>query len=135
MDTFTQLKRSAVMRAIKGKNTVPELMVRSLLHSLGYRYRIHATTLPGKPDLVFASRGKVIFVHGCFWHGHEGCRYSHLPKSNQAYWEAKISRNKVRDARAIRRLRQLGWSVATVWACQVKDASRLEKRLVRFLET
>src|SRR5665213_3086550 len=110
-DTFTSDKRSDVMRAIKSTNTKPEMTVRSLAHCLGFRFRLHRKSLPGCPDMVFVKQHKVIFVHGCFWHGHEGCREGRLPKSNLEYWTQKIARNKKRDARAIRKLRADGWGV------------------------
>ena len=132
-DTFTPEKRSAVMRGIKSENTKPEKIVRSLAHALGYRFRIHQSDLPGKPDIVFAGRKKIIFVHGCFWHGHTACKGGHVPKSNNAYWVTKIARNKTRDKRVVRQLRAAGWSVAIVWECQTRDLDRLRKRLSRFI--
>jgi len=132
-DMFSTAKRSEIMRAIKGTDTKPELKVRSMLHSMGYRYRLHGGGLPGKPDLVFSGRGKVIFIHGCFWHGHAGCRDGRLPSSNLAYWAGKLERNKRRDRRNVRLLRQSGWSVATVWECQLADPKGLAARLKRFL--
>ena len=121
------------MRAIKSKNTKPELRVRSIAHSLGYRFRLHQRNLPGCPDMVFAKRHKVIFVHGCFWHGHAGCKDGHLPKSNLQYWPDKIRRNRVRDARSTRLLRAVGWGVMTIWECQTRDAESISARLIRFL--
>lgn len=125
--------RSATMRAVKGKNTTPELVVRRLTHSLGYRYRLHQSDLPGRPDLVFSARRKAIFVEGCFWHGH-GCRRgARIPKENRDYWTAKIARNKARDVQNRERLRELGWAVLTVWECEMKDRTILSDRLVAFL--
>lgn len=133
-DTFTGTKRSDVMRAIKSKNTKPEMVVRSVAHALGYRFRLHRRELPGCPDLVFAGRHKVIFVHGCFWHGHSGCKDGRLPKSNLGYWGAKIEKNRVRDKRSERRLRTLGWRVLTIWECQTSKTDALSRRIVRFLD-
>src|SRR5215813_8380564 len=97
MDTISKTRRSANMSKIRSQNTKPELFVRSLVHRLGYRYRLHVKSLPGKPDLVFKSRRKIILVHGCFWHSHQGCRVAHLPKSNLGYWSPKLKRNLERD--------------------------------------
>jgi DNA mismatch endonuclease, patch repair protein len=134
-DMFSKEKRSELMRAIKGKDTKPEMVVRRLLHRMGYRYRLHQAGLPGNPDLVFAGRQKVIFVHGCFWHGHAACGAYRVPKTNESYWASKIARNQTRDSRSARQLRRLGWSVATVWECQLNNIEALRNRLVRFLET
>jgi len=133
-DTFTVEKRSSVMRAIKGKDTQPELAVRSLVHRLGYRFRLHRRTLPGCPDLVFVKRRKVIFIHGCFWHGHTACKGGRLPKSNRTYWSSKIEKNRARDARSVRRLRADGWGVMTIWECQMKSFEALSRRISRFLD-
>lgn len=121
------------MRLVKSENTTPEIAVRKLTHALGYRYRLHRRDLPGRPDLVFPARRKVILVHGCFWHWH-GCKRSRMPKSNEAYWRGKIDRNVQRDAKNLRRLRRLGWRVLMVWECQVKDAERLARRVSQFLD-
>ena len=120
------------MKAVGTKNTGPELVVRRLIHSRGYRYRIHDPKLPGKPDLVFSSRRKAIFVHGCFWHAH-GCRYGQAPKSKLEYWLPKLAENRRRDARQRKVLRQLGWSVLTVWQCQIRSTERILNKIVRFL--
>jgi DNA mismatch endonuclease (patch repair protein) len=133
MDTFTPAQRSAVMRRVRCKDTRPEMAVRSLVHRLGFRYSLHYAGLPGNPDLAFPCRNKVIFVHGCFWHGH-ACRSGrNRPSSNQAYWIPKLDRNKARDRTNRRRLRALGWEVLTIWECQIKDAPKLQNKLVRFL--
>ncbi len=122
------------MRAIKSKNTKPEMAVRRLVHGMGYRYRLHRKDLPGKPDLTFGPRNKAIFVHGCFWHQHPGCRDARMPATRLDYWEPKLTANVVRDARNLRLLRRLGWSVAVVWECQVEsDVSAVGRRLQRFL--
>lgn len=111
------------MQAVKAKDTTPEMHIRRILHALGYRYRLHVKTLPGTPDLVFRSRRKIIFVHGCFWHGHDCRRGARIPKTNIQYWKEKISRNRQRDARVLDTLRELGWSVFTVWECQLAATS------------
>jgi DNA mismatch endonuclease (patch repair protein) len=123
------------MAAVKSKDTTPEWVVRRLVHSLGYRYRLHVAALPGAPDLVFPSRRKVVFVHGCYWHRH-ACRGGRsMPASQVAYWKKKFVRNTLRDARNYRKLRRLGWSVMTVWECQTvaKKRERLAERIARFL--
>jgi DNA mismatch endonuclease, patch repair protein len=120
-------ERSAIMRAIKGSNTAPELKIRTLLHRAGYRYRLHVSDLPGKPDLVFPSRRAVLFVHGCFWHGHSCKRGARQPKSNAEYWLAKIEKNRERDKRARARLISQGWSVHTIWECELNDEGMLAR--------
>lgn len=125
--------RSAVMRAVKSKNTAPEMAVRRLLHFLGYRYRLHRTDLPGRPDIVFPGRKKVIFVHGCFWHAHSCARGARLPATNAAYWSGKIARNCERDRETATQLAEMGWAVSTLWECEIKDRPRLEGLLRDFL--
>jgi DNA mismatch endonuclease (patch repair protein) len=125
--------RSRTMRAVKGKNTTPELVVRRLVHSMGYRYRLHRQDLPGKPDMVFPRLRKIIFVHGCFWHGHDCARGARMPKANQDYWQKKISGNSSRDASSIAALRSQGWRVAVIWECELKDMAQVKGRLVKFL--
>lgn len=120
------------MTAIRSKDTVPEMRVRRLVHSMGYRYRLHRRDLPGKPDLVFPGRGKIVFVHGCFWHQH-GCRESHLPKSNEAYWASKLQRNRVRDAEHLKALHLAGWKCLILWECELTIDAVLRRRLSRFL--
>jgi DNA mismatch endonuclease, patch repair protein len=132
-DPFTPQERSAVMRAVKGKDTAPEMIVRRLVHRLGYRYRLHAAELPGKPDLVFPSRRKVIFVHGCFWHWHNCKRGRRMPKSNSGYWAPKLQRNQERDRRHRRALRRGGWGILIVWECQLKNLDRVTERIRAFL--
>ncbi len=133
-DTLSPERRSQLMGRIRPKDTKPEMTVRRLLHGLGYRYMLHDARLPGKPDLVFPSRRKVLFVHGCFWHGHS-CSIAPTPKSNNHYWGPKIDGNIRRDARNVAALRRNGWSVAVAWECQTKPLrlERLVNRLVRFL--
>ncbi len=120
-DVFTKKKRSEVMRAVKGKDTKPEVTLRKALFALGYRYRLNVKDLPGKPDLVFPKHKAVIFVHGCFWHGHNCKRGARVPKSNTDYWREKISRNKARDRKNAAALKKLGWRVITVWECELKS--------------
>lgn len=133
VDTLTPEARSARMARIGAKNTVPELAVRRVAHALGYRFRLHRKDLPGRPDLVFPRHRKVVFVHGCFWHGHD-CGKGRLPKSNVAFWENKISRNRERDARVVTDLEQGGWSVLILWQCQTKDPRSIQAALKRFLK-
>lgn len=130
----TPALRSRIMRAVKSKDTTPELFVRRLLHTKGYRYRLHCKDLPGNPDLVFPGRRKAVFVHGCFWHGHNCKRGRRPPKSNSAYWQAKIARNQERDKQTQSRLRTLGWRVMVVWECETRDAVTLVDKLIRFLD-
>jgi DNA mismatch endonuclease (patch repair protein) len=131
-DNRTPESRSALMARIGGKDTAPELIVRRLLHSLGYRFRLHRRDLPGKPDIVFPSRAKAIFVNGCFWHAH-GCRIGRLPKSKLEFWEPKLTGNRARDKRNKAELRSSGWGVLTVWQCQTRNPDRLSTKLMPFL--
>lgn len=133
VDTLSPQARSERMSRIRGKDTVPELAVRRLAHALGYRFRLYRKDLPGRPDLVFPKLKKVVFVHGCFWHGHD-CGKGRLPKSNVAFWEDKIVKNRARDAKAVAALKETGWSVLVVWQCQTKDGKVLENALKRFLK-
>ncbi|RXF75605.1 very short patch repair endonuclease [Hansschlegelia zhihuaiae] len=131
---MTDPARSAVMRAVKGRDTGPEMKVRRAAHALGYRFRLHRRDLPGSPDLVFPSRSKIVFVHGCFWHGHDCPRGARAPKANADYWRAKIARNVARDARVRGELAELGWETLTIWECELKAAGSLDARLSAFLE-
>ena len=121
------------MRAVKSKDTAPELFVRRLLHSKGYRYRLHRSDLPGCPDLVFPGRKKVLLINGCFWHGHDCVRGARVPKTNTDYWTKKVARNRARDLANANALAREGWKVLTVWECELGSESALTKRLVRFL--
>jgi DNA mismatch endonuclease (patch repair protein) len=133
-DRISKDKRSANMRQIKGKDTSPELVVRRAVHKLGFRYRIHRRDLPGKPDLVFGPRRKVIFVHGCFWHQRAGCRAGRKPQDNRGYWMPKLSRNVERDAKHIAELEASGWKVLVLWECEVGAAPALLRSLRGFLD-
>lgn len=133
-DVFTPEKRSAVMRRVKGKNTSPELAVRKALTALGARYRLNRKDLPGSPDIVMSGRRLAIFVHGCFWHGHDCARGSRVPKANREYWTAKVARNVARDARTAAELATAGWRVETIWECELKDAEALRARLEGLLQ-
>ena len=132
VDNRTPDSRSRLMSRIGSKHTKPELIVRRLLHGMGYRYRIHRMDLPGRPDIVFSKRRKAIFIHGCFWHGH-GCRIGREPKSNLEFWQPKLKRNRERDQQKQSELEQIGWQVATFWQCELKDLQSLEDDLVKFL--
>lgn len=132
VDTRTSEQRRRIMQSVGQKHTGPEMAVRHILHGLGYRYRLHRRDLPGTPDLVFPGRRKVIFVHGCFWHGH-ACPKGRLPKSRPEFWVPKIERNKERDAAALEALREIGWQTLTVWQCETKDPTELKSKLVDFL--
>jgi DNA mismatch endonuclease (patch repair protein) len=123
------------MAAVKSADTVPELRVRRLVHACGYRYRLHRKDLPGCPDLAFIGRKKLIFIHGCFWHGHSCPRAQRIPKSNTRYWIGKIERNRRRDKVNVSRLRASGWAVLILWECEIRDEKTLLKRIRKFLET
>lgn len=122
-DVVSAEVRSRMMSGIRGKNTKPELLIRKGLHAAGFRYRLHSARLPGKPDLVFPKYQAVIFIHGCFWHGH-GCHLFRMPSSNTAFWQEKIAGNIARDRLAVERLEQSGWRIATVWECALKGKTR-----------
>jgi DNA mismatch endonuclease (patch repair protein) len=129
--------RRRIMQAVKSRDTKPEMIVRRLVHRSGYRYRLHRPDLPGKPDLTFPRLKKIIFVHGCFWHGHDCKRGAREPKENAEYWRRKISRNKERDAKEQEILRAMGWDILVVWECQLKlkNHEELKKRIIGFLGT
>jgi DNA mismatch endonuclease (patch repair protein) len=132
MDTLTPEQRSAQMAKVRSRDTKPEMLVRRLVHRMGYRYRLHRRDLPGKPDLVFGPRKKVIFVHGCFWHGHD-CSLGRIPKSRVEFWETKICTNRSRDEVHLARLEESGWKSLVIWECQLKKADELENRIREFL--
>ncbi len=133
-DTFQPAKRSQIMRAIRGKDTTPEVFVRQLVHSLGFRFRLHRRDLPGTPDLVFPSLRRVIFVHGCFWHRHSCRKGRSTPATRRAFWLRKLDGNKIRDVTTRGRLRRMGWKILIVWECQTNAPVRLCERIARFLE-
>ena|SRR5260221_7169083 len=137
MDTLTPAQRSERMSRVKGKGSVAERRVRSLAHAMGYRFRLHGARLPGKPDLVFASRRKAIFVHGCFWHRHPdpNCRLARLPKSRQDFWVPKLAANRDRDLRNEDALESLGWRTLTIWECEMRDEAFLRNEIRTFLES
>lgn len=122
-----------VMQANQSKNTAPERKVRSLAHRLGYRYRTHVRSLPGTPDLVFAARRKVVWVHGCFWHGHQGCPLGTVPRTRTDYWLPKLTRNRIRDAEHTEALQAMGWRSLVIWECELRDAQAVEAKLCNFL--
>ena len=128
-DVFSPEKRSDVMRQVKGKGTSPELKVRKLLWALRARYRLHRKDLPGAPDIVLQGRKLAVFVHGCFWHGHDCARGARVPKQNRDYWTNKIARNRARDARVQDELEALGWRPTVVWECELRDPHTLQARL------
>jgi DNA mismatch endonuclease, patch repair protein len=132
---MTRRERSVRMSRIRSRDTTPELIVRSVVHKLGYRFRLHQKSLPGQPDLVFKSKRKIIFVHGCFWHQHEdpNCKTTRKPKSNRGYWTAKLRRNVSRDREHATALSQQGWELLVLWECQLKDESQLGRTIREFL--
>lgn len=132
-DVYDREKRSAVMRRVKGRGTRPERIVRKLIWSLGGRYRLNRADLSGKPDIVLTTRKLAIFVHGCFWHGHDCARGARVPKANRNYWTAKIARNRARDAVSATALRAAGWRVEIVWECGLKDGAGLRARAAAWL--
>ena len=133
MDKVSAADRSRIMSRVKQKNTKPEIIVRSLLHHLGFRFRLpRKPHLPGRPDVIFPKRRKVIFIHGCFWHGHD-CPRGKRPSSNQTFWNAKLDRNTKRDAEAVDKLQNMGWDVKIVWECELRDLDRLRAELESFL--
>lgn len=134
MDTLNPKQRGERMSRIRGKDTKPEMVVRRLVFSMGYRYRLHDRTLPGTPDLVFRGRRKAMFVHGCFWHRHSGCGLARLPKSRLDFWRPKLEGNARRDGENIAALRELGWETLVVWECETKDAEHLGKTIRKFLD-
>ena len=134
MDNLTTEERSEIMSRVRSRDTKPEMIVRRLVHSLGYRYRLHLRSLPGAPDLVFTKRKKVIFVHGCYWHRHDNCPNARIPKSHVTFWQEKLEGNRDRDERNEEQLRELGWDILVVWECQLRDHESLKERIRIFLE-
>lgn len=133
MDTLTKPERSVRMGLIRSTDTKPEIAVRRLVFGMGYRYRLHGKNLPGHPDLVFASRLQVIFVHGCFWHLHQNCSHCRPPKSRQDYWKPKLQRNAERDKQTQQELRRMGWRCLVVWECELRNQSKLIRKIMQFL--
>ncbi|MEO1039651.1 MAG: DNA mismatch endonuclease Vsr [Pseudomonadota bacterium] len=133
VDRLTPERRSRLMSRVRSKDTSPELRVRRIAHALGYRFRLHRRDLPGKPDLVFPRLKKTVFVHGCFWHRHPGCRKATMPKSRTEFWQEKFDRNVARDERALEELKVLGWRVLVIWECETKSDDALRQRLAEFL--
>lgn len=129
MDIIDKQARSRLMGRIRGKDTKPEVAVRRLAHRLGFRFRLHRRDLPGSPDLVFPNLQKVVFVHGCFWHRHPGCRLAYEPKSNQAFWKKKFAANVTRDEKALADLKAQGWDPLVIWECEAKDTELVVSRL------
>lgn len=134
MDTLTPNQRSERMSRIRGKDMRPELTVRRITHGMGYRYRLHVRTLPGNPDLVFRPRRKVIFVHGCFWHRHEGCKLARLPKTRLEFWLPKLESNKQRDMAKQAQLHESGWEVLVIWECWLSDTAFVQSEIKDFLQ-
>jgi len=132
-DKFTPAKRSEIMGRIKGRDTGPEKQVRSLLHRMGYRFRLHRKDLPGKPDIVLPGRHKIVFVHGCFWHGHADCPRAKRPIANGEFWNTKLTGNKARDGAVHAELEAAGWEILTVWQCEMRDREQLKQRLAAFV--
>lgn len=132
-DVFSKEKRSWIMSRVKGRDTKPEMLVRSLVHRMGFRFRIHRRDLPGKPDIVLPRHGKVIFVHGCFWHGHKRCPRSKRPATSKSFWNKKLDANIERDKRFRKELRWMGWKLLVVWQCETHNPEKLLVKLERFL--
>lgn len=133
MDVLTPEQRKKCMSRIRSKDTKPEFVVRRIAHKIGFRFRLHRKDLPGKPDLTFPSRKKVVFVHGCFWHRHDGCKLASQPKSRQDYWEPKFARTVERDKQAQEFLRKMGWKFLIIWECETKNPEKVEITLNKFL--
>lgn len=135
MDSLSPQKRSANMSRIHSKDMKPEMIVRRLIFAMGYRYRLHARDLPGKPDIIFRKNKKIIMVHGCFWHQHPSCREGHIPKTRQDYWIPKLQGNVLRDKENIEALTALGWDILIIWECETNDIPQLRDKLQQFLST
>lgn len=132
-DVFSKDDRSRIMSKISCKDTKPEILVRRILHKMGFRYRLHVNDLPGTPDIVLPRHKKIIFVHGCFWHGHEGCNRSKRPKTNVDFWNQKIDGNIERDEKTKEELEEMGWKVLVIWQCQTRDLESLEQIILKFM--
>lgn len=134
MDVFGHEKRSWVMSRVRSKNTAPEIAVRSILHRLGYRFRLHQNDVPGHPDIVLKKHRTAVFVHGCFWHRHKNCRHATTPATNQGYWLPKFERTVARDRSNLREIRRLGWKAVVVWECELRNPAKLIRRLLRLMQ-
>lgn len=134
MDIYSQKKRSEIMSKISGKDTKPEILVRKFLFSKGFRYRVNDKQYPGSPDIVLPKFKTAIFIHGCFWHGHPGCKASRLPETRKEFWEKKINDTKLRDKRKIEALKKMGWNTIVIWQCEIKNTENRQKRLESLLE-
>ena len=134
MDHLTKSKRSENMSRIKNKNTTPEIIVRKILHSMGYRYRLHTASVYGKPDIVIKTKRKAVFVHGCFWHRHSNCNLATTPKTNTSYWEKKFQTNIARDKIVQEHLSKENWTFLIIWECEIKDKAELKKKLSKFMK-
>lgn len=133
MDIVSTSTRSDIMRRVRGKNTRPELIVRKILYSRGYRYRLHLKSLPGKPDIVFQKLRKIIFVHGCFWHQHARCDQNRPPKSREDFWGPKLQSNKANDKKVMRQLNESGWDLLIIWECELANLREAENKIVFFM--
>lgn len=133
VDIFTKEKRHEIMANIKGRDTKPEKIVRSIIHRMGIRFSLHRTDLPGKPDIVLPRHHKIIMVNGCFWHGHKDCKKATIPRTNTKFWTTKIEKNRSRDHRVICQLQRLGWEVLIIWQCEISKPDQLLAKLERFL--
>lgn len=133
-DVFSEEKRSWIMSRVKGRDTKPEIVVRSIIHRMGFRFRLHQRDLPGTPDIVLPRHKKVVLIHGCFWHSHKGCSRSKRPTTNVEFWNSKIEGNIERDKRSCRSLRRMGWKVLVVWQCETRNPEKLLGKLERFLD-
>lgn len=134
MDSVTPARRSEIMGRVRSRDTKPEMKVRQLIHSMGYRYRLHAKDLPGKPDIVFRKRKKVVFVHGCFWHRHSECVLARIPKSRTVFWTKKLEANRQRDKRNADELQEMGWNILTIWECELHETEKLKSKIKEFLD-
>lgn len=134
MDVLSREKRSQIMASVKSSDTKPEMLVRRYLHAHGFRYGLHNRKLPGSPDIVLRKYKTIIFINGCFWHGHEGCKYYRLPKSNIEFWQTKIERNRQRDIETIEALKAKGWRVITIWECELRNIAQRGETLIQLVK-
>jgi DNA mismatch endonuclease, patch repair protein len=134
-DKVSKEKRSEIMSLVRSKNTSPEKMVRKILHEKGFRFRLYRNDLPGTPDIVLPKHRKIVFVHGCYWHGHKGCPRAKLPTTNEEYWEKKIRNNKLRHKKAEKKLKKDGWQIIVIWECELKNIEKASKKLIKFMKS